>query len=250
MVGSMAYDSTPEAVFDAQAADYEFWYHTPQGKYADALEKELFLKLIRPKSGQSVLDIGCGTGHYLTFFQQLGLETAGIDISKPMLEVASQKLGSGAQLYWGGAEKLPFDNSSFDIVTLITTLEFVSDPLTALRAAARVSRSTIFLGFLNSASLLALTRRIKGKLRRSIYNQARFYSIWGIKAMVKEAIGSVPLAWQSTLFFPLSWHKYTHRLDRLPLLSSNPFGAFLGIKLDIETRAGGQTLTPPSPHMS
>lgn len=48
----MAYDSTPEAVFDAQAAEYGLWYHTPQGKYAAALEKELFLSLylIRAKN--------------------------------------------------------------------------------------------------------------------------------------------------------------------------------------------------------
>ncbi len=51
--------------------------------------------------------------------------SAGIDSSKPMLDIASKKLGTDADLYLGHAEALPFYNDSFDIVTLITGLELV-----------------------------------------------------------------------------------------------------------------------------
>ena len=233
----MVYDSMMERVlFNDQATQYALWYQTPEGQYADTLEKKLFLKLVRPKSGQSVLDIGCGTGHNLAFFKELELKAAGIDASKPMLAIASKKLGPDAELYWGHAEALPFDNDSFDIVTLITVLEFVSDPTKVLKEAGRVARAQIYLGILNKISLLGIKRRIKGKFRDSIYNQAKFYSIWEIEAMVRRAIGKVPLEWQSTLFFPLSWHKYIHRLDRLMPYANNPFGAFLGVKLNVEVR--------------
>ena len=58
---------------------------------------------------------------------------------------------------------------------------------------------------------------------------------YDITAMVKRAIGKVALDWQSALFFPLSWHKYIHALDRPLSLAKNPFGAFLGVKLDVES---------------
>ena len=221
-------------LFDSQAAEYDLWYRTPEGRCADALEKELFIRLIQPKSGKSVLDIGCGTGHNLAFFRELGLKAIGIDASKPMLDIASRKLGNDVKLYRGHAEELPFDDNSFDIVTLITVLEFVSEPAKVLKEAARVARTQIYLGILNKTSLLAVVRRVKGKFRCSIYNQARFYSIWGIEEMVERVVGKLPLHWRSVLFFPLSWHRYTHWLDRLLLLTNNPFGAFLGVKLDLE----------------
>jgi len=231
----MVYDSMMERVlFNDQATQYALWYQTPEGQYTDTLEKKLFLKLVRPKSGQSVLDIGCGTGHNLAFFKELELKASGIDASKPMLAIASKKLGPDAELYWGHAEALPFDNDSFDIVTLITVLEFVSDPTKVLKEAGRVARAQIYLGVLNKISLLGINRRIKGKFRDSIYNQAKFYSIWEIEAMVRRAMGKVPLEWRSTLFSPLSWHKYIYRLDRLMPSANNPFGAFLGVKLNVE----------------
>ena len=223
-------------LFDAQAAEYELWYRTPEGRYADALEKGLFLRLIQPESGQSVLDIGCGTGHNLAFFRELGLKVTGIDASEPMLDIASGKLGTDVKLHCGHAEELPFENNSFDIVTLITVMEFVSEPIKVLKEAARVAREQIYLGILNKASLLAVNRRIKGKFRDSIYNQARFYSIWEIKKMAQGAVGKVPLNWRSVLFLPLGWHRYTRGLDRLLFLTDNPFGAFLGVKLDVEKK--------------
>ena len=230
----MAYSSVQEKMlFDAQAVEYDLWYQTPEGRYADTLEKELFIRLIQPQIGQSVLDIGCGTGHNLAFFKELGLKAAGIDVSKPMLDIAAKRLGTDVELYWGQAEELPFDNGSFDISTLITVLEFALEPTKVLKEAARVTRSQIYLGILNKTSLLAINRRIKGRFRDSIYNQAKFYSIWEIGAMVKRAIGKAPLDWRSGLFSPLSWHKYIHCLDRLLPSANNPFGAFLGVKLDV-----------------
>lgn len=223
--------------FDADLADkYDDWYRKPEGRYADAMERELFLRLVQPRKGQSLLEIGCGTGHNLEFFRGLGLEVAGVDPSKPMLEIARRKLQAGATLSLGQAEGLNFEDGSFDIVTLITLLEFSSDPAGALKEAARVARERVYLGVLNKASALAMVRRVKGRFRESVYNQAKFYTIWGIEQMVKRELGNVPLTWGSVLLFPLGWHRCCHRADRLLSFRRNPFGAFLGICLDV---AGG-----------
>ena len=219
--------------FDTQAAKYDLWYQTPAGHYADSLEKALFLRIMEPESGQSVLDVGCGTGHYLAFFRELGLKAAGIDASGQMLEVASENLGADIKLYEGNAEKLPFDDNSFDIVTLVTVLEFVSDPSKVLQEAARVARSQVYLGILNQTSLLAISRRVKGRFRESIYNKAKFYSIREMEAMARRVLGPIPLQWRSVLCLPLSWHRCAYWLDSVSLSTPNPFGAFLGIRLDV-----------------
>jgi ubiquinone/menaquinone biosynthesis C-methylase UbiE len=217
-------------VFDVKTAGkYDEWYQSPKGKYADAMEKDLFLRLARPMKGQTLLDVGCGTGHNLEFFTQIGLEATGIDASEPMLEMAANKSGVEANLSLDRAESLSFKDRSFDIVTLSTVLEFSPNPAAALNEAARVAREEVYLGVLNKASLLGITRRVKGKLRQSIYNQARFFTIWELERMVRRELGEYPYTWQSALVLPLGWHARCHRLDRLLSFRRNPFGAFLGV---------------------
>jgi ubiquinone/menaquinone biosynthesis C-methylase UbiE len=216
--------------FDAGvAAKYDQWYQRSAGQYADALEKELFLRLVQPQKGQSLLEVGCGTGHNLRFFRELELDVTGIDSSEPMLQAAARRLGPGAKLSLGQANELGFADNSFDIVALITVLEFLPDPAGALKEAARVSRGKIYIGVLNKTSFLGISRRVEGKFRESIYNQAKFYTIWEIAKMVRRVLDKVSLTWESVLFFPLRWHRYGHRVDRFLSFQRNPFGAFLGI---------------------
>jgi len=216
--------------FDADvAAKYDQWYQRSEGHYADALEKELFLRLVQPERGQSLLEVGCGTGHNLRFFRELGLDVTGIDSSQPMLQMAARRLGSGEGLLLGQANGLRFDDNSFDIVVLITLLEFLSDPAGALKEAVRVSQEKVYIGVLNKISTLGIARRVEGKFRKSIYNQARFYTIWEIEEMVRRVLDGVSLTWESVLLFPLGWHRYCHKVDRFLSFQRNPFGAFLGI---------------------
>ena len=211
------------------AAKYDQWYERPEGQYTDAQEKELFLRLVQPQRGQSLLEVGCGTGHNLEFFSELGLNVTGIDSSEPMLQMAAKRLGPNARLLLGEANRLAFDNNSFDIVVLITVLEFLPDPVGALKEAIRVSREKVYIGVLNKASILGISRRVKGRFRKSIYNRAKFYTIWEIERMSRRVLGNVSLTWESVLFFPPRWHQYCHRVDRFLSFRRSPFGAFLGI---------------------
>ena len=66
------------------------------------------------------LDVGCGTGRLLAFLHQAwpGLKWTGLDLSSPYLAEARRLIGDTARvkLIEGAAEKLPFDNSSVDLV--------------------------------------------------------------------------------------------------------------------------------------
>ncbi|MFH1638960.1 MAG: class I SAM-dependent methyltransferase [Chloroflexota bacterium] len=216
--------------FESVASRYDRWYLSPEGRYMDAAESELFLKLVEPSAGQKLLEVGCGTGHNIVFFQGLDLEVTGLEPSPSMLEIATGKCGQEAMLCSGDASRLGFADNSFDIVAIITALEFMADPAAALAEAFRVSRRVVYLGILNKISILGISRRFGSWLsHKSIYCRARFYTIREIEKIVKETAPGASLRWESALFFPWGWHSCFQRVDRLLSFRENPFGAFLGV---------------------
>jgi len=173
------------------AQNYDKWYETPKGVYADDQEKKLFLKLTEFKREQTLLDVGCGTGHFSFWFYNLGLKVVGIDSSLEMLKVAKSKLKSEKiQFLKANASNLPFSDNSFDLVVLITVLEFVSNPKQVLKEAFRVGKSKIFLGVLSKYSILAFKRKLKAYFinKQSVYRKAKFYSLGELKKLIKKSI--------------------------------------------------------------
>jgi ubiquinone/menaquinone biosynthesis C-methylase UbiE len=217
--------------FDGIAASYDRWYESPEGKYIDAQENELFLRLVKPEKGQTILELGCGTGHNVIFFQRLGLSVAGIEPAEAMLRIATARCGAEANLCPGDACALTFADKSFDIVAIITALEFMPNPEKALREAFRTSKKVIYLGLLNSLSIIGISRRIESFFKKSIYREAHFYSIRDIKRMVARIEPRAGVEWSSTLFFPWGWHHLLGGLDKKLSFHPNPYGGFLGVRL-------------------
>ncbi|MGD9507830.1 MAG: class I SAM-dependent methyltransferase [Geminicoccaceae bacterium] len=102
---------------------------------------------LRP--GQSVLDIGCGTGRNLALIgvRWPDARLYGLDAAEPMLEVARTRLRRGgvrATLAHGVAETLDpaatFGSLGFDHVTISYCLSMVDDPAAAIRAATAALR--------------------------------------------------------------------------------------------------------------
>ena len=173
------------------AKRYDKWYESPEGRQADKLEKDLFLKVVNPKKGETLLDIGCGTGHFSFWFHNLGLKVTGIDISLNMLGVAVDRLKhEEIKLVRGDAHSLPFQDKSFDLTVMITTLEFLPEPRKAVEEAFRVTKSKVFLGVLSRWSILSLRRRLKSLFGKSIYQKAKFYSIRELTRLIKNYLPS------------------------------------------------------------
>jgi len=197
------------------AAKYEDWYGG-SGTRADFLEKRVLKKMLAafPES-RTALEIGCGTGHFTRWMATQRLTVTGLDISAAMLSEA-RKLNSVTYVD-GDALDLPFAARAFDLTALITTLEFVADPLRALVEAVRVSRQGLILGVLNRWSLLARRYRASGK---PVWQSARFFSPFELIGLVQKAAGPRlrRIHWRTTLWpLPL--------LHDLPL----PWGGFIGL---------------------
>jgi ubiquinone/menaquinone biosynthesis C-methylase UbiE len=118
------------------AAGYEAWYSTV-GRRADRLEKALLKELLaRFPAAETILEVGCGTGHFTRWFETQGLRAVGLDLSSAMLSEARQH--ERPMYVEGDAYRLPFSDRSFDTVALITILEFLQDPMLVLKEAQLV----------------------------------------------------------------------------------------------------------------
>jgi SAM-dependent methyltransferase len=222
-------------VFGAEEAQrYSDWVQSGAGKAALPIEKELLLRLWSPTRAQRVLEVGCGTGVFLEWLAELGHQVTGLDPSPIMLNCARHRLPEKIDLDRGYAEDLPYEDNAFDTVAIITTLEFVDDPLQALREAFRVARSQVLLGSLNKYSLVTCQRYLERFWKRSIYGHARFFSVFELKHLVCKALaGSVPLRWRTCLSLPLSALRFSSHLERSRYFQWHPFGHFIGMRIDI-----------------
>ena len=88
-----------------------------------------------------VLDVATGTGAVaLELIRQKCCAVVGVDQSTEMLAVARERLPAAVQLVEANAERLPFDDASFDGLTVTYLLRYVADPAATLRELARVVR--------------------------------------------------------------------------------------------------------------
>ena len=211
--------------------EYDAWYMTPFGAYADRLEKELVFSFLGDVRGVSVLDVGCGTGNYSLELAKKGAKVTDIDSSEKMLSKAKEKAkkeGVKVRFVLGKAEELPFNPKSFDIILSVTACEFLDDMGLAIKEMERVVKDDgkIVVGLINKWSLYCIGKRIIGKFRKdSIYNRARFYDITELKRLFGD------VEWDSTLFaqewFPSWFLKPFHGLEKILSKAFKPFGAFI-----------------------
>ena len=73
-------------------------------------------------SGKKILDIGCGRGRWIKFYNSLGGITTGVDLSPEAINKCREK---GLQAIQCDITELPFKNNTFDIVNSVTVLHHI-----------------------------------------------------------------------------------------------------------------------------
>lgn len=136
-------DSSDEMVdhlvdfFDRIAPVYDTWAGGQHGRVAARL-----VDLASPAKGETVLDVGTGTGlvaHLVAPRVDPGV-VFGIDLSDNMLAIARSRKARNVQFVGMAAEQLVFRPETFDLVTMGEALAYLADPTTALAEAHRVLR--------------------------------------------------------------------------------------------------------------
>ncbi len=86
-----------------------------------------------------LLDVGCGAGMAAQIAAERGARVSGLDASENLLAIARERVPEG-DFSRGDLERLPFPDSSFDLVTGFNSFQYAGNPSSALAEAKRVTR--------------------------------------------------------------------------------------------------------------
>lgn len=127
----------------------DLWIHSHFRAMAEVYHSLLTQVELLP--GDRVLDLGCGSGtHFAWIAAIIGPEgrIVGLDADAENLEIARSRIAG--QPYEGRVElrqlpsadlsPLPFEDGSFDAVWCAGSLQYVADPVAAIREMVRVTR--------------------------------------------------------------------------------------------------------------
>lgn len=134
-------------------------------------ERKAWIKALStalPPIGSKVLDVGCGTGEMSLLLAEMGYIVTGIDLSEKMVQKARSKAKVSklkVRFEPGDAEKLSFEDSSFDVVINRHVLWTLSRPKGALQEWKRVLKNEGKLIVIDS---LWMDVSLENKLRRLI----------------------------------------------------------------------------------
>jgi SAM-dependent methyltransferase len=117
------------------AQDWQPARYAEQASFVPALARDL-VTWLRPRAGERVLDLGCGTGVLTAAIAAAGATVVGVDASPAMVE-AARAVGVDAQV--AHAETLPFEGA-FDAVFSNAMLHWTRDIDAVLRGVHRALR--------------------------------------------------------------------------------------------------------------
>ncbi len=87
-------------------------------------------KMVGMNAGEKVLDVCCGTGGLAIIYAHTGLIATGIDIDSRVTEVAQRRITqsglSNISFRTASALELPFENNSFDHVSIVMAIHEVN----------------------------------------------------------------------------------------------------------------------------
>lgn len=215
------WQNRPEWFFNREHTDtYEQWY---EGRYkrAEIWQKKIMEQLVtQDKRVKELLEFGCGTTRFTRWWEEIGIEATGGDISPLMLSQALHLFDG--DLVMADSHHMPFKDHTFDSLAFITTFEYYKDPVRVIQESARVAKYGIAMGMMNRNSPKVVRRRLQEVVGKNpFYLTATFYTPKKLTAIINEALKGrdYTITWKATglpKWFPVqSWNQ--------------PYGDFFGL---------------------
>ena len=192
-----------------------------------------FLERIRqnlPVSDPRILDVGCGTGANLELLSQYG-SAEGVDVSADALAFCRDR--GLENVRQGEAERLPYPDRSFDLVTALDVVEHLDDDVAGLKEIQRVLQPG------GSALLFVPAFMFLWGVQDDVSNHRRRYTLKELKESVAAAGLEIERTTYAnvTFFLPILLGRLLMRLTGLRPASENnltvgflngPLGSILG----------------------
>ena len=158
------------------AKKYHSWYLHSPGSDIARLQKEAISKILGSGAGERLLDIGCGTGFFSEWFHSIGFSVTGIDVSNEMIARARLESNEGVLFQVADAKMIPYEDDSFDIVTFVTSFEFMTDPDAVIKEALRIVSGEITFLMLNPNHELNVGRIRKAETSGGVFRRSRLWT--------------------------------------------------------------------------
>ena len=171
----------------------DLWASVPADAVPErfATRRELLLREVR--SGQSVLDLGCGDGSFSAELLSAGAEVTGVDVADEAIRRAKVRAPAADLLKLDDRQPLPFGDDQFDLVWCGETLEHLVDPGAMIAEARRVLKDGgLFLVTTpNQARLRVAFEALAGRPLEDRLDprsdHLRFFTARTLKLMISDA---------------------------------------------------------------
>lgn len=110
----------------AQIYDFDIYQDSTN---SNTILQDYFDKIARQYRSpiKDVLEIGCGTGDFLSLLENKGINVSGVEFA-----ATSQKVKFKGKLYVGRMEDIDIDPDQFDVIFLLNVIEHLLDPSAVL----------------------------------------------------------------------------------------------------------------------
>jgi 2-polyprenyl-3-methyl-5-hydroxy-6-metoxy-1,4-benzoquinol methylase len=135
------------------------------------------LELLDPGPGETIVDVGCGSGYYTRVAAEAGARVVAVDVARNYVEQARAHVGDAladrCAFRVEDAERLSLRDGAVDKVLMTEVIEHVPDPGPALREATRVLRrgGRLVVSTPSRFSPLNVAYAAKRRVRRYGFNE-------------------------------------------------------------------------------
>ncbi len=119
------------------------WYNKlleeGEDTYQEKLIKPNLLRILNLKSGEEILDVGCGQGYFARELGKAGSKVIGVDLGNELIKIAKELAGKNEKYLVMSAENLTgLADKRFDVVICILALQNIKNLQAAVLEMARV----------------------------------------------------------------------------------------------------------------
>ncbi|MGI8897512.1 MAG: class I SAM-dependent methyltransferase [Pyrinomonadaceae bacterium] len=188
------------------------WWFVGRRRILSSFVKKIVGNLNTPQP--RILDVGCGTGANLEMLAHFG-EAEGVDVSTEALDFCQTR--GLKHVRQGEAERLPYEDKSFDLVTGLDVVEHLDNDVAGLQEMRRVLRPN------GRALLFVPAFMFLWGVQDDISNHRRRYTLASLKKVVRQAGLEVELATYAniTFFAPILLGRLLMRMTGLRPASEN-----------------------------
>ena len=184
---------TPDPFFQFKQAQKQGWAHFFPLEALTIPQAPRLIRHAKVRSADRVLDVACGTGVVSITAARLGAQATGLDLTPELLQRARENArisGVAVEFHEGDAERLPFEDSSFDVVLSQFGHIFAPRPEIAIAEMLRVLKPGGTMAFSTWPPELYVGRSM-ALMSKYLPPPAGMPSpmLWGDSNVVRERLG-------------------------------------------------------------